>query len=118
MLPSLSLAIVAGSPDAVLIIDGHGCLQDANPRARQLLTVPVRVRAGLPPSLPGVSAPLLIFALSGGAGFVILETDDPRQVNEFLRPSMHLMSWDVRALIPFDYEEDLAEFRQMLAQGS
>jgi hypothetical protein len=24
----------------------------------------------------------------------------------------------VRAIIPFDYEEDIAEFRQMLAQGS
>ena len=37
MLASLSLAIVAGSPDAVLIIDAHGCVQDANPRACQLL---------------------------------------------------------------------------------
>ena len=53
-----------------------------------------------------------------GAGFLILETDDPVQVNNWLQPSMHLMSWDVRAIIPFDYAEDLAEFRQMLAQGS
>jgi len=56
--------------------------------------------------------------VGGGAGFLILETDDPLQVNEFLRPSMNLMSWDVRAIIPFDYEEDLAELRQMLAQDS
>jgi hypothetical protein len=47
-----------------------------------------------------------------------LETDDPLKVNEWLQPSMHLMSWNVRAIIPFDYAEDLAEFRQMLAQGS
>ncbi len=40
--------------------------------------------------------------VGGGAGFLILETDDPYQVDEFLRPSMHLMSWDVRAIIPFD----------------
>ena len=56
--------------------------------------------------------------VGGGAGFLILETDDPHQVTEWLRPSMHLMSWDVRAITPFDYEEDIAEFRQMLAQGS
>jgi len=56
--------------------------------------------------------------VGGGAGFLILETDDPLQVNEWLQPSMHLMSWDVRAIIPFDYAEDLAEFRQMVAQAS
>ena len=56
--------------------------------------------------------------VGGGAGFLILETDDPLQVNEFLRPSMHLMSWDVRAIIPFDFEEDLAGFRQMLESGT
>jgi hypothetical protein len=56
--------------------------------------------------------------VGGGAGFLILETDDLLEVNAWLQPSMHLMSWDVRAIIPFDYEEDLAEFRQMLAQGS
>lgn len=37
MSPSLCLAIVAGSPDAVLIIDDHGRVQDANPMACQLL---------------------------------------------------------------------------------
>jgi PAS domain S-box-containing protein len=37
MLPPLSLAIMAGSPDAALIIDDHGSLQDANPAACQLL---------------------------------------------------------------------------------
>ncbi len=31
-----------------------------------------------------------------------------------LLPSMHLMSWDVRAIIPFDVDEDLAELRRML----
>ena len=56
--------------------------------------------------------------VGGGAGFLILETDDPHQITEFLRPSMQLMSWDVRAITPFDYEEDLAEFRQMVGQGS
>ena len=37
MLPSVSAAIVAGSPDAVLVIDEDGRYQDANPAACQLL---------------------------------------------------------------------------------
>jgi two-component system, sensor histidine kinase and response regulator len=37
MLPSVSAAIVAGSPDAVLVADEEGRYQDANPAACQLL---------------------------------------------------------------------------------
>ena len=37
MLPSVSAAIVAGSPDAVLVIDEDGRYQDANAAACQLL---------------------------------------------------------------------------------
>jgi two-component system, sensor histidine kinase and response regulator len=37
MLPSVSAAIVAGAPDAVLVIDEDGRYQDANPAACQLL---------------------------------------------------------------------------------
>ena len=56
--------------------------------------------------------------VGGGAGFLILETDDPREVNAFLRPLMHLMRWDVRAIIPLDFEEDLGKLRQIPAPGS
>ena len=56
--------------------------------------------------------------VGGGAGFLILEADDPRTVNAFLRPLLPLMSWDVRAIIPLDFEENLGELRQMRAQGS
>ncbi len=70
----------------------------------------------------GTSGPKMIRGyyglVGGGAGFLILETDDPHQITEFLRPSLQLMTWDVRAITPFDYEQDLAEFRQMLAQDS
>ena len=51
--------------------------------------------------------------VGGGAGVVLLEVDDPTEVNAMLVPSMHLMSWDVRAVIPFDYHADLEEFRRM-----
>ena len=37
MLPSVSGAIVAGAPDAVLVTDEDGRFQDANPAACQLL---------------------------------------------------------------------------------
>src|ERR687897_1154389 len=37
MEPSISAAIVAGSPDAVLVMDEEGRYQDANPAACQIL---------------------------------------------------------------------------------
>ena len=55
--------------------------------------------------------------VGGGAGFFILEADDPMEVNRTLSPSMHLMSWDVRALIPFDLAEDVEAFRRELGSG-
>src|SRR3954466_3547177 len=37
MLPSIAAAIIAGSPDAVLVLDADGRYRDANPAACQLL---------------------------------------------------------------------------------
>jgi PAS domain S-box-containing protein len=37
MLPSIVAAIVAGSPDAVLVVDADGCCHDANPAACHIL---------------------------------------------------------------------------------
>src|SRR5829696_1021341 len=37
MLPSIAAAIVAGSPDAVLVVDADGCCHDANPAACHIL---------------------------------------------------------------------------------
>jgi hypothetical protein len=48
----------------------------------------------------------------------ILETDDPRDVNAFLRPLLPLMRGDVRAIVPLDFEEDLGKLRQRLAPSS
>lgn len=37
--------------------------------------------------------------VGGGAGFLILETDDPNAVAALLTPFMDLMHWDVRAIV-------------------
>src|SRR5215212_4494787 len=50
--------------------------------------------------------------VGGGAGFLILDVEDPYALNEMLAPSMRLMSWDVRAIVPYDYHQDIEEFRQ------
>ncbi|HEU0028139.1 MAG TPA: DUF3303 family protein [Ktedonobacterales bacterium] len=48
----------------------------------------------------------------GGAGFVLLETDDIEEVNAFCQPYMDLMSWDVRAIRPLEYRASLERFRK------
>jgi hypothetical protein len=50
----------------------------------------------------------------GGAGFLLVDYDDPRQVTDFLQPYMDLMSWDVRAVYQNDYEPTLDAFRRSL----
>jgi hypothetical protein len=53
----------------------------------------------------------------GGAGFLIVETDDPRELTAFLQPYMDLMSFDVRAMYQLDYKTRIEELRQ-IAKGS
>lgn len=50
--------------------------------------------------------------VGGGAGFLIVDYDDPREVTAFLQPYMDLMSFDVRAIYELDYENRLAELRK------
>ena len=40
----------------------------------------------------------------GGAGFIIAEVDDHRDLTPMLQPYMDLVSWDVRAIYPIDYD--------------
>ena len=54
--------------------------------------------------------------VGGGAGFLILEVDDPNALNAMLAPSMRYMTWDIRAVVAFDYHEDIEEFRQAFGQ--
>ena len=49
--------------------------------------------------------------VGSGAGFLILAVEDPYALTEMLAPLMRLMTWDVRAIVPYDYDQDIAEFR-------
>jgi len=53
----------------------------------------------------------------GGAGFLLVESDDPRQLTAFLQPYMDLMSWDVHAAYALDYEQQIQELQQVTHAG-
>ena len=52
----------------------------------------------------------------GGSGFILVETDDPRQLTQMLQPYMDLMSWDVRAIYELDREQVMETIRQAQQQ--
>jgi hypothetical protein len=54
----------------------------------------------------------------GGAGFLLVEYDDPREVTRFLQPYMDLMSFDVRAAYELDYERRLRELREIAQRAT
>lgn len=54
----------------------------------------------------------------GGSGFLLVETDDPQELTAFLQPYMDLMSWDVRAVYPLEYEQRVAELREAAREAS
>ncbi len=57
------------------------------------------------------------YALAGGgAGFLIIEQDDPRQLTAFLQPYMDLVSWDVHAIYEDDYDANIRRYREELGQ--
>ncbi len=49
----------------------------------------------------------------GGAGFLLVEYDDPREVTKFLQPYMDLMDFNVYACYQLDYENRVQELRQI-----
>ena len=49
----------------------------------------------------------------GGAGFLIVEIQDAKDLAAFLQPYMDLMSWDVRAITENDYASTVEEMRQI-----
>jgi hypothetical protein len=51
--------------------------------------------------------------VGGGAGFLLVETDDPNEVTQLLQPYMDLMSWIVFALHPLDYASEIERLRQV-----
>ncbi len=54
----------------------------------------------------------------GGAGFLLVDYDDPREVTAFLQPYMDLMSFDVRAITQNDYDATVDRLRQVAAQAT
>jgi hypothetical protein len=57
------------------------------------------------------------YNLAGGeAGFLLLETDDPHQVTAFLQPYMDLVSWDVHAIYPLEYDQQIQQVQQVAGQ--
>jgi hypothetical protein len=52
----------------------------------------------------------------GGAGFLLVESNDPRELTAFLQPYMDLISFDVRAVYQLNYEERLKELREIATQ--
>ena len=48
----------------------------------------------------------------GGAGFLLIEANDPRELNDILEPYMDLVSFDVRAVYEMPYQETVSAFRQ------
>lgn len=53
----------------------------------------------------------------GGAGFLLVETENPRELTNFLQPYMDLVSFDVHAVYELPYEDTIAEFRRAIDQA-
>lgn len=54
----------------------------------------------------------------GGAGFLLIDCKDPRELNEIIEPYMDLMSFDVHAVYELPYEQTVQSFREMLKKAS
>ena len=55
--------------------------------------------------------------VGGGAGFLIIESDDPQELNATLTPYMDLMSFDVRAITEVNYDALIEQIRQQMGQA-
>ena len=56
--------------------------------------------------------------VGGGAGFVLVETEDPRELTAMLQPTMDLVSWDVHAVYELPYEQTIDGLRELARQSS
>jgi hypothetical protein len=50
----------------------------------------------------------------GGAGFMLIETDDPHDLTAILEPYMDLVKWDVHAVYELPYEQVTEHFRERM----
>jgi hypothetical protein len=51
--------------------------------------------------------------VGGGAGFLLVDYDDPKELTAFLQPYMDLMAFDVRAVTENEYEATIKTLRQV-----
>ena len=56
--------------------------------------------------------------VGGGAGFLLVDYDDPEELTAFLQPYMDLMSFDVRAITENKYDERIKQLREVAEQGT
>ncbi len=56
--------------------------------------------------------------VGGGAGFLLVEYDDPKALTAFLQPYMDLMSFDVRAITQNDYDATIQQLREVAKQAT
>jgi hypothetical protein len=54
----------------------------------------------------------------GGAGFLLVETNDPHDLTAFLQPYMDLMDFDVHAIYPLNYDQLIDELRKVAQVGT
>jgi hypothetical protein len=55
----------------------------------------------------------------GGAGFMLIDTDEPRELADMLQPYMDLLAWDVHAVTEQpSYAAIIGSFRQKAAEGA
>ena len=53
----------------------------------------------------------------GGAGFLIVDYDDIKELTAFLQPYMDLVSFDVRAISQLDYDDRINQLRGLATGG-
>ncbi len=56
--------------------------------------------------------------VGGGAGFLLVDYDDPEELTAFLQPYTDLMGFDVRAITQNDYDDTVNRLRQVAAQAT
>jgi uncharacterized protein DUF3303 len=56
--------------------------------------------------------------VGGGAGFLLVDDDDPLALTAFLQPYLDLMSFDVRAITENEYAATIADLRQVAQRAS
>jgi len=52
----------------------------------------------------------------GGAGFMLIETDEPSELSDLLQPYMDVVNWDVHAVYELSYEDTVERFREAVQQ--